>query len=43
VAALFFLCISLAVFFVFGRIYRRLMRHLPGAVPMKFSFQRILR
>ena len=43
VAALFFLCISLAVFFVFGLIYRRLMRHLPGAVPMKFSFQRILR
>ena len=43
VAALFFLCISLAVFFVFGLIYRRMMRHLPGALPMKFSLQRILR
>lgn len=43
VAALYFLCISLAIFFVFGLIYRRLMRHLPGAIPMRFSFQRILR
>jgi polar amino acid transport system permease protein len=43
VAALYFLCISLAVFFVFGLIYRRMMRHLPGAVPMRFTFQRMLR
>jgi His/Glu/Gln/Arg/opine family amino acid ABC transporter permease subunit len=43
VAALYFLAISLAIFFVFGLIYRRLMRHLPGAMPMRFSFQRILR
>jgi polar amino acid transport system permease protein len=43
VAALYFLAISLAIFFVFGLIYRRLMRHLPGAIPMRFSFQRILR
>jgi His/Glu/Gln/Arg/opine family amino acid ABC transporter permease subunit len=43
VAALYFLCISLAVFFVFGLIYRRMMRHMPGAAAMKFSFKRILR
>ena len=43
VAALYFLAISLAVFFAFGLIYRRLMRHMPGAVPMTFSFKSILR
>jgi polar amino acid transport system permease protein len=43
VAALYFLAISLAIFFVFGLIYRRLMRHMPGAVPMSFSFKRVLR
>ena len=43
VAALYFLVISLAVFWAFGLIYRRLMRHMPGAVPMRFSFRRILR
>jgi His/Glu/Gln/Arg/opine family amino acid ABC transporter permease subunit len=43
VAALYFLCISLAVFFVFGLIYRRMMRHLPGAIPMRFNVQRMLR
>jgi ABC-type arginine/histidine transport system permease subunit len=43
VAALYFLAISLAIFFVFGLIYRRLMRHMPGAVPMTFSFKSILR
>jgi His/Glu/Gln/Arg/opine family amino acid ABC transporter permease subunit len=43
VAALYFLAISLAIFFVFGLIYRRMMRHMPGAAAMKFSFQRILR
>jgi len=43
VTALFFLVISLAVFWTFGLIYRRLMRHMPGAVPMRFSFKRVLR
>lgn len=43
VAALYFLAISLAIFFVFGLIYRRMMRHMPGAAAMKFSFQRMLR
>lgn len=43
VTALYFLVISLAVFWAFGLIYRRLMRHLPGAVPMRFSFRRALR
>jgi His/Glu/Gln/Arg/opine family amino acid ABC transporter permease subunit len=43
VAALYFLCISLAVFFVFGLIYRRMMRHMPGAEPMRFNVQRMLR
>ena len=43
VAGLYFLCISLVVFFVFGRIYRRMMRHMPGAVPMRFNFQRMFR
>jgi His/Glu/Gln/Arg/opine family amino acid ABC transporter permease subunit len=31
VAALYFLAISLAIFFVFGLVYRRLMRHMPQA------------
>ena len=43
VAALYFLAISLAIFYVFGLIYRRMMRHMPGAAAMKFSFQRMLR
>jgi His/Glu/Gln/Arg/opine family amino acid ABC transporter permease subunit len=43
VAALYFLVISLAVFYLFGLIYRRMMRHMPGAAPMKFSFKRMLR
>jgi polar amino acid transport system permease protein len=42
VAALYFLAISLAIFGSFGLIYKRLMRHMPGAVPMRFSFKRIL-
>ncbi len=37
VAGLYFLVISMAIFFVFGRIYRRLMRHLPQAPAMRFS------
>jgi len=43
VAALYFLTISLAIFYVFGLIYRRLMRHMPGAVPMTFSLKRMFR
>jgi His/Glu/Gln/Arg/opine family amino acid ABC transporter permease subunit len=43
VAALYFLIISLAIFYVFGLVYRRLMRHLPQAAPMRFSFARLMR
>jgi ABC-type arginine/histidine transport system permease subunit len=43
VAALYFLAISLVIFFVFGLVYRHLMRHMPGAVPLRFGFQRGLR
>ena len=43
VAALYFLAISLAIFYVFGLIYRRLMRHMPGAEPMTFSLKRMFR
>ena len=42
VAALYFLAISLAIFYVFSRIYRRLTRHLPAPAPMNFSFRRVL-
>jgi polar amino acid transport system permease protein len=38
VAALYFLLVSLLVFFVFGLIYQRLMRHMPAAAPrMRFA------
>lgn len=40
VAAFYFLIVSLAVFFVFGLIYRHLTRHMPGAKPLKFGFSR---
>jgi ABC-type arginine/histidine transport system permease subunit len=43
VAALYFLVISLVIFQLFGLVYRRLMRHLPGAVPLRFSFGRMVR
>lgn len=43
VAAMFFLAISLAVFWLFGLVYRRLMRHVPGTAPMTFSLKRMLR
>ena len=36
VAALYYLAISFAIFFVFGLIYRRLMRHLPQAQKIRF-------
>ena len=37
VAGLYFLGISMIIFFVFGRIYRHLMRHLPQAPAIRFS------
>ena len=42
VAALYFLAISMAIFFIFGRIYRRLVRHLPSAPALRFM-PRLLR
>ncbi len=36
VAAAYFLVVSLCVFFVFGLVYRRLTRHMPGVAPMRF-------
>lgn len=41
VAALYFLVISLAIFYLFGLIYRRLMRHLPQEQKIKFSWRRV--
>jgi polar amino acid transport system permease protein len=43
VAALYFLGVSLCVFFVFGLVYRRLTRHMPGAAPMRFRVARLTR
>lgn len=40
VAAMYFLIVSLAVFFVFGLVYRHLTRHMPGVKPLKFGFSR---
>jgi ABC-type arginine/histidine transport system permease subunit len=37
VAALYFLAISLAIFTVFGLLYRRMMRHLPHPPKLRFS------
>ncbi|MBB4051988.1 polar amino acid transport system permease protein [Devosia subaequoris] len=37
VAALYFLAVSLVVFFVFGLIYQRLMRHLPAQPGLRFA------
>jgi His/Glu/Gln/Arg/opine family amino acid ABC transporter permease subunit len=39
-AALYFLAVSLCIFFVFGLVYRHLTRHMPGAVPMRFGLSR---
>lgn len=36
VAALYFLAVSLVVFFVFGLVYQRLMRHMPSGPRMRF-------
>ena len=43
VAALYFLAITLAIFVVFGIVYRRLTRHMPGAIPLRWSFSRLTR
>jgi polar amino acid transport system permease protein len=40
VAALYFLAVSLCIFFVFGLVYRRLTRHMPGAAPIRFRMTR---
>ncbi|HWA18830.1 MAG TPA: ABC transporter permease subunit [Devosia sp.] len=40
VAALYFLAISMLIFYLFGLIYRRLMRHMPRA-SLRFSFRRL--
>jgi His/Glu/Gln/Arg/opine family amino acid ABC transporter permease subunit len=37
VAALYFLAVSLVVFFLFGLVYRRLMRHMPAAPGLRFA------
>lgn len=37
VAALYFLLVSLVIFFLFGRIYKRLMRHLPAQPGLRFA------
>jgi ABC-type arginine/histidine transport system, permease component len=37
VAALYFLMVTLVIFFVFGLIYQRLMRHLPAPPRMRFA------
>ena len=35
------LAISLAIFYLFGLIYRRLMRHLPQEKRLKFTWRRV--
>jgi len=42
VAALYFLAISLVIFYAFGLVYRHLMRHMPQAAPAKFSMRRFM-
>ncbi|SEQ08315.1 amino acid ABC transporter membrane protein 2, PAAT family [Devosia sp. YR412] len=37
VAALYFLAVSLVVFFLFGLVYRRLMRHMPAGPRMRYA------
>lgn len=43
VAGLYFLLVSLTVFFIFGLVYRHLTRHMPGATPLRFGFSRVMR
>jgi His/Glu/Gln/Arg/opine family amino acid ABC transporter permease subunit len=40
-AALYFFVISLLIFYLFGLIYRRLMRHMPQQQRVKFSWRRV--
>lgn len=40
VAAMYFLAVSMSVFFVFGLVYRHLTRHMPGVKPLRFSLTR---
>jgi His/Glu/Gln/Arg/opine family amino acid ABC transporter permease subunit len=42
-AALYFLCISLVIFYLFGLVYRRLMRHMPQQARLSFSWRRVQR
>lgn len=42
-AAMYLLAVSLAVFFVFGFVYRRMTRHLRGAAPLRLGFSRLMR
>jgi polar amino acid transport system permease protein len=37
VAALYFLAVSLVIFFLFGLVYRRLMRHMPAAPGLRYA------
>jgi His/Glu/Gln/Arg/opine family amino acid ABC transporter permease subunit len=37
IAALWFLAVSLVIFFLFGLVYRRLMRHMPAAPGLRFA------
>ena len=37
VAALWFLAVSLVIFFLFGLVYQRLMRHMPAAPRMRYA------
>ncbi|KKC36550.1 histidine ABC transporter permease [Devosia epidermidihirudinis] len=37
IAALYFLAVSLVVFFLFGLVYQRLMRHMPSRPRMRFA------
>jgi polar amino acid transport system permease protein len=40
-AAVYFLVISLVIFYIFSLIYRRLMRHMPQQARVKFSWRRV--
>jgi polar amino acid transport system permease protein len=41
VAALYFLVISLLIFYLFGLIYQRMMRHMPQERKIRFSWRRV--
>jgi polar amino acid transport system permease protein len=42
-AALYYLVISLVIFYLFGLIYQRLMRHMPQQARLRFSWRRVQR